>query len=99
MTLRAGETPGYRAGGTITDTLRVGERRLDRPSAGARNGDMSKGQIVCEYTDYPHIDGFSIKVPPGVYTAEELLSLIWFEYQWQCDEAPKKQIVLDVELD
>lgn len=54
---------------------------------------------MVEYTDYPQMDGFSITVPPGNYTAEELHSLIWFEYQWQCDEAPKKRIVLDVEIE
>lgn len=43
--------------------------------------------IVITHKKRPKLEGFSIKVPAGRYTREDLIDLISFEYQWQCDEA------------
>lgn len=53
-------------------------------------------KLVITYKDRPSLDGFSIKVPAGHYTREELASLLMFEHQWQCDEAPTRTIEIQL---
>ncbi|MBT1154357.1 hypothetical protein J1C56_02000 [Aminobacter anthyllidis] len=52
-------------------------------------------EIIFTYKKLPKLDGFSIRIPvAGHYRPEELMDLLMFEYQWQCDEAPTETIVI-----
>lgn len=50
-------------------------------------------ELVVVYKKRPALDGFKITVPPGDYTGAELIDMLMFEYQWQCDEAPEERVV------